>query len=130
MQRLLLKNIKTLVGVYDSPPEKLAGESMKLLPVIENAWLACDDGLISDFGSMADFPGIADWKGLEVIDCSGKLVLPCFADSHTHLVYAGNREQEFIDRINGLSYEEIAKRGGGILNSVNKLRNTSEDDLF
>ena len=130
MQRLLLKNIKTLVGVYDSPPEKLAGKQMKDLPVMEDAWLACDDGLIADFGPMSDFPGISDWKGLEVTDCSGKIVMPCFADSHTHIVYAGNREQEFIDRINGLTYEEIASRGGGILNSVARLRKTSEDELF
>lgn len=130
MQKLLLKNIKNLVGVYTQPPEKLSGKEMKNLPCIQNAWLACDNGLIADFGSMDDFPGITDWKGLEVMDCGGKLVLPCFADSHTHIVYAGNREQEFVDRINGLSYEEVARRGGGILNSAKKLRETPEDDLF
>src|SRR5688572_12417908 len=116
MQKLLLKNIKNLLGVYETSPRCLAGAEMKVLPVIENAWLACDEGRIADFGSMDDFPGITDWKDLEVIDCSGRIVLPCFADSHTHIVYAANREQEFVDRINGLSYEEIAKRGGGILN--------------
>ena len=73
---------------------------------------------------------IEDWKGLEIIDCEGKLILPCYADSHTHIVYAGNREGEFVDRINGLSYEEIFERGGGILNSAKKLSETSEDDLF
>jgi len=130
MQKLLLKNIKTLVSVYDNAPKKLSGAEMKQLPCLENAWLACEDGLIADYGSMSDFPGITDWKDLEVIDCSGKTVMPCFADSHTHIVYAGNREQEFIDRINGLSYEEIARRGGGILNSAKKLRETSEDELF
>jgi len=103
---------------------------MSILPCIENAWLAIDNGLIADFGKMEDFPGITDWKDLEVIDATGKIVMPCYADSHTHIVYAGNRESEFIDRINGLSYEEIAKRGGGILNSAKKLRETSEDDLF
>ncbi|MDI1353512.1 MAG: imidazolonepropionase [bacterium] len=130
MQKLLLKNIKTLVSVYDEAPKILAGTAMKKLPCITDAWLACDNGIIVDFGSMDDFPGIEDWKDLEVIDCSGKIVMPSFVDSHTHIVYAGNREQEFVDRINGLSYEEIANRGGGILNSAKKLRETSEDDLF
>jgi imidazolonepropionase len=130
MHKLLLKNIKTLVSVYENAPQKLKGSEMRNLPCIENAWLACDNGIIADFGSMSEFPGITDWKDLEVIDCAGKIVMPGFADSHTHIVYAGNREKEFEDRINGLSYEEIAKRGGGILNSAKKLRETSEDDLF
>lgn len=130
MQKLLLKNIKTLVSVYENAPQKLAGKDMGQLPYIDNAWLACDNGVIADYGTMDDFPGITDWKGLEVVDCTGKIVMPGFVDSHTHIVYAGNREQEFVDRIKGLTYEEIFKRGGGILNSVAKLRNTSEDDLF
>jgi imidazolonepropionase len=130
MQKLLLKNIKTLVSVYENAPEKLSGKEMRNLPCIENAWLACEDGIIVDFGSMDEFPGITDWKDLEVIDCTGKIVMPGFVDSHTHIVYAGNREQEFVDRINGLSYEEIASRGGGILNSAKKLRETDEDELF
>ncbi len=130
MQKLLIKNIKQLLGVYDQAPERLLGAEMKILPSIENAWLAAEDGYIVDYGSMDDFPGITDWKDLEVIDVAGKMVMPCFADSHTHIVYTANREQEFVDRINGLSYEDIAKRGGGILNSVAKLRETSEDDLF
>lgn len=130
MQKLLLKNIKHLLGTYEEAPASLAGTAMKTLPSIENAWLACDKGYIAAYGSMDDFPGISDWKDLTVLDCAGRMVLPCFADSHTHLVYAGNREQEFVDRINGLSYEEIARRGGGILHSAAKLRTTSEDDLF
>lgn len=130
MQKLLLKNIKCLIGVYENSPKKLSGKEMKILPTIENAWLACEGSKIAAFGSMDDFEGISDWKDLEVIDCSGKMVMPGFADSHTHIVYAGNREQEFVDRINGLSYEEIANRGGGILNSAKKLNETSEDDLF
>jgi len=128
--KLLLKNIKTLVGVYDNAPGKVSGSEMKELPCLNEAWLACDNGLISTFGTMNEFPGIENWKDLEVIDCSNKIVMPGFVDSHTHLVYAGNRENEFAERINGLSYEEIAKRGGGILNSAKKLRDTSEDDLF
>ena len=129
-QKLLIKNIKSLVQVREPGIEKISGKQMAVLPCINNAWLAIDNGLIADFGEMDDFPGIADWKGLEVIDATDKLVMPCFADSHTHIVYAGNREAEFVDRINGLSYEEIAKRGGGILNSVELLRNTSEEELF
>lgn len=128
--KLLLKNIKSLVSVYKNAPTKLSGKEMNNLPYIENAWLASENGLIVDFGSMDSFPGISDWKNLDVIDCSGKIVMPCFADSHTHIVYAGNREQEFVDRINGLSYEQVALRGGGILNSAKKLRETSEDELF
>ncbi len=130
MSKLLIKNIKTLVQVRDEAPEKICGKDMAVLPCIENAWLAIDNGLIADYGSMDDFPGIVDWKGLEVIDAADKIVLPCYADSHTHIVYAGNREGEFVDRINGLSYEEVAKRGGGIINSVQLLRNTSEEELF
>lgn len=130
MSKLLLKNIKNLVQVREEAPQKVSGKDMKVLPCIENAWLACEDGVIVDFGSMNEFPGITDWKGLEVMDCSGKLVIPCYADSHTHIVYAGNRESEFVDRINGMSYEDIAKRGGGILNSAELLNKTSEDDLF
>ena len=128
--RLLIKNIKSLVQVRQPNCLKVSGAEMKELPCIENAWMAVDDGMIADYGSMDDFPGIEDWKGLEIIDCEGKLILPCYADSHTHIVYAGNREGEFVDRINGLSYEEIFERGGGILNSAKKLSETSEDDLF
>jgi imidazolonepropionase len=130
MDKLLLKNIKSLISVYTDAPQKLKGKEMSNLPCIENAWLACENGLIADYGPMSEFPGIVDWKDLEVIDCSGKIVMPCFVDSHTHIVYSGNREQEFADRIKGLTYEEIAKRGGGILNSVKKLRETPENDLY
>jgi len=130
VKKLLIKNIKSLVSVYENAPAKLSGKAMAQVPCIENAWLACEDGKIASYGSMEDFPGISDWKDLEVLDASGKLVMPGFVDSHTHLVYAGNRETEFVDRINGLSYEEIAARGGGILNSVQNLRTCTEDDLF
>ncbi len=130
MSRLLIKNIKSLVQVRDTVVLKVSGAEMKELPCIENAWLAVDNGLIADYGSMDDFPGIEDWKGLEIIDCEGKILMPCYADSHTHIVYAGNREGEFVDRINGLSYEEIFARGGGILNSAKKLSEASEDELF
>ncbi|MCA0431378.1 MAG: imidazolonepropionase [Bacteroidetes bacterium] len=130
MKKLLLKNIKSLLCTYDDAPIKLSGKEMSILPLINNAWLASENGVIVDFGSMHEFPGITNWKDLEIIDCEGKMVMPTFADSHTHIVYAGNREQEFVDRINGLSYEEIAAKGGGILNSAALLANTSEDELF
>ena len=119
--RILIKNIKSLVQVRESDMDSVKGKDMAVVPSIENAWLAIENGLIADYGKMDDFPGILDWSGLEVIDASGKLVLPSWVDSHTHLVYAGSREGEFVDRINGLSYEEIAARGGGILNSSKKM---------
>lgn len=130
MSRLLIKNIKTLVQVREEDCLKVSGTDMKELPCIDNAWMAIDNGVIADYGLMEDFPGIEDWKGLEIIDADGKLVFPCYADSHTHIVYAGNREGEFVDRINGLSYEEIFTRGGGILNSAERLRGASEQELF
>ena len=127
--KLLIKNIKSLVQVRDVSCLKVSGAEKKILPSIENAWLAIDNGIIADYGSMDDFPGIENWKDLEIIDCDGKLILPCYADSHTHIVYAGNREGEFVDRINGLTYEEIFERGGGILNSAKRLKDASEDEL-
>jgi imidazolonepropionase len=103
---------------------------MRRIPVMEDAWLAIEDGRILDGGRMADFPGITDWNGLEVIEADGRVVLPAWVDSHTHLVHATSREGEFVDRIRGLSYQEIAERGGGILNSAKTLRSMSEDDLY
>ncbi|MFI5164073.1 MAG: imidazolonepropionase [Bacteroidia bacterium] len=128
--KILIKNIKSLVQIREIGVEKISGAEMKNLPCIENAWLAIEEDKIADFGEMKDFPGISDWTNLQMIDATDKLVLPCWCDSHTHIVYAGNRESEFVDRINGLSYEEIFKRGGGILNSAKKLADTSEDELF
>ena len=100
---------------------------MSILPSIKNAFLLIEDDTIIDFGSMAQFKEISVDK---TIDASGKIVMPTYCDSHTHIVYAGNRELEFVDRINGLSYEEIAKRGGGILNSAKTLQNISEEALY
>lgn len=130
MSRILIKNIRQLCQVRENPPERVAGADMRKLPSLDDAWLAIDNGLIADYGSMSGFPGISDWNELEVIDANEGLVLPAFVDSHTHLVYAGSREGEFVDRINGLTYEEIYARGGGILNSAKKLRATSEDELY
>jgi imidazolonepropionase len=129
-KRILIKNIRQLVQLRDPAPEKVTGAEMSELPVLEDAWLAIDHGLIADYGSMQEFPGISDWNNLEIIDANEGLVMPAFVDSHTHIVYAGSREGEFVDRIRGLSYEDIAARGGGILNSAKKLRAASEDELY
>ena len=123
----IIINIKQLVGILNNGKTKLCGEEMNNIYTIENAFLEITDNLISDFGRMEDFQ-INDQYS--VFEAKGKVVLPSWNDSHTHLVFAGTREKEFIDRINGLSYEEIAARGGGILNSANLLEITSEDDLF
>lgn len=123
----LFKNIKELIQVRDANIHFVSGKEMSVLPTIKNAFLVAENGLISDFGSMSDYP-----KGNfnEVIDCTDKMILPSWCDSHTHIVYAGNREGEFVDRINGLTYEEIANNGGGILNSAKKLQETSEHELY
>jgi len=128
--KILIKNIKELVQVDDGTRIKVAGKDMAELPTIKDAWLAVEDGKISDYGSMSDWNGVEDWTDLEVIDARDKLVLPSWCDSHTHLIFAGSREAEFADRIKGLSYEEIAARGGGILNSAKKLQDTSEEELI
>ena len=123
----IIINIKQLVGILKKGETKLCGEEMNNIYTIENAFLEITDNLISGFGKMEDFQ-INDQYS--VFEAKGKVVFPSWNDSHTHLVFAGTREKEFIDRINGLSYEEIAARGGGILNSANLLEITSEDDLF
>lgn len=126
MQTLII-NIKGLLQVRETNVDKVSGAEMATLPAIENAYLLLEDDQIAAFGTMADCPKINAHK---TIDANGKFVLPAWCDSHTHIVYAGNREQEFVDRINGLTYEEIANRGGGILNSAKKLHETSEDDIY
>ena len=122
----LFKNIKELLQVREADVRLLKGTEMAELPTLKNAFLLVEDGLIADFGEMKDCPEDAD----EVIDCTGRMILPSWCDSHTHLVYAGNREGEFVDRIKGLSYAEIAAKGGGILNSAKKLQATSEEALY
>ncbi len=124
---LLLTNIKELLQVRDQNILKVTGSEMKKLPGIKNAWLLIENGKISDYGAMENIPDIHATKR---IDATGKIILPTWCDSHTHIVYAGNREQEFADRINGLSYEEIANRGGGILNSAKTLQETPEDEIY
>jgi len=125
--RTLFKNIKELIQVRDRSISFLAGSEMRELPTIKNAFLLVENGRISDFGKMDKCPTISVD---EIVDATGKMILPSWCDSHTHIVYAGNREGEFVDRINGLSYKEIANNGGGILNSAKKLQETSEEDLY
>lgn len=128
MKSILIKNIKQLLQIRPSDTLILKGEQMDELPLLENAFLLICGQTIEDFGPMADAP---DQDTVEmVIDARGKIVLPTWVDSHTHLVYAGNREGEFVDRINGLTYEEIYNKGGGILNSAKKLQQTSEEQLY
>lgn len=125
--KILITNIKQLLQVRPQGIDKVSGAAMKDLPLIEQAFLEITDGIITAFGPMTD---CTDFNADEVIDATGRVVLPTWVDSHTHIVYAGNRTQEFVDRINGLSYEEIFNRGGGILNSAKKLQETTEEDLF
>jgi imidazolonepropionase len=130
MQNILIKNIKGLGGILEGNTAALRGDQLAKFEVLENAYLAIEDGKIADYGKMNDLEGITNWSNLEVIDADGKFVLPAFCDSHTHIVFAATRESEFVDRINGLSYEEIGKKGGGILNSARKLADMSEEDLI
>ncbi|MCI7034196.1 MAG: imidazolonepropionase [Bacteroidales bacterium] len=126
MKRTLITNIKSLVQVEDTAREAVCGKDMAEVKTIENAYLLIEDDKIADFGTMDTLSENADLT----IDAKRRFVLPSFCDSHTHLVYAGSREIEYIDKIRGLSYEEIAKRGGGILNSAKRLQEASEDELF
>ena len=125
--KIVIINIKELVQVRENGVLKVSGSEMNELPTIKNAYLLIENNCIADYGEMVNCPSI---NIDATIDATGKMVLPTWCDSHTHLVYAGNREQEFVDRINGLSYEEIANRGGGILNSAKILNETSEEDLY
>jgi len=124
---LLIKNIKKLIQCRTENISFVSGKDMSFLPSIDNAYLVIKNGKISDFGKMKDFKETSFNK---VIDAKDRMILPSWCDSHTHIVFAGNRSKEFIDRIKGLSYEEIAARGGGILNSAKLLQNTSKEDLY
>ncbi len=130
---ILIKNIKELVQVEYQKVLMRAGKQMSELNTIENAFLLIEDGKISSFGKMTeipDFTHIDRQNNYTGIDASGKMVFPSFCDSHTHLVYPESREIEYVDKIKGLSYEEIAQRGGGILNTARKMEDISEDDLY
>lgn len=128
--RLLIKNAKALVGTRSADVDRVAGAAMRELPQLEQGWLMAENGIITAMGTDADWPGIADWNGLDIIDASDRYVLPGWCDPHTHTVFAAAREGEFVDRIYGLGYQEIAAKGGGILNSAAKLRAMSEEELY
>ena len=125
----LIKNIKKLITVSKNSELK-KGKEMSKVSSIDDAWLLIEKNKIKDFGSINDINRIKKIKSIKTIDAEEGMVLPCWCDSHTHIVYSGSREKEFVDRINGLSYEEIAKNGGGILNSSKLIKKTSEENLF
>src|SRR5436190_4393848 len=127
MPAILITNIQQLVNTR-SENKLLRGKELAQLPVIENAYLLIEDDQIADYGPMNNLEGKK--MPSNVVDAEGRIVLPAWCDSHTHIVFGGSRENEFIDKIKGLSYAEIASRGGGILNSAAKLAQTSEDELF
>lgn len=125
---LILKNIKQLLQVNTN--ELVRGKEMATLNTIDNAWLCMHHGKIDSFGAMDDFPKLTEHDKVEIKDVSGKYVMPCWCDSHTHIVFAGPRHSEFVDRIKGLSYEQIAANGGGILNSAQLLNQTTKEELL
>lgn len=132
---ILIRNIKELILTEGNPRAVVAGNEMKSLPTLPNSWLYIENGLIHSFGTMENFAqdesfSRATRPGVNEIDATGKMVFPAFCDSHTHIVYDGSREIEYIDKIRGLSYEEIAKKGGGILNSARRLQDASELSLI
>lgn len=131
--KTLIRNIGQIAGIVEAGVMRKEGVSMSETDTLENAWLLIEDDKIACFGSMSDCPDLSQESGqdsFDVIDADGGFVLPAFCDSHSHIVFAGTREQEFLDKIKGLSYAEIAAHGGGILNSADLLHNTSEDELY
>ena len=126
----VIKNIAELIQTEESPRKWVAGKEMSEISTIKDAFIEYENGIITSFGSMLNWKGIENWNNTEIIDAEGGMVFPSYCDSHTHLVFAASREGEFVDRINGVSYEEIAKKGGGILNSAEKLQNTTENELY
>jgi imidazolonepropionase len=126
---ILIRNIASLFNVR-SENNLLRGEELAILPKLDNAYLIIENGLIADFGSMENLQSVNANSFENIIDAFGQFILPAWCDSHTHIVFTGSREHEFVDKINGLSYAEIAAKGGGILNSANKLYEASEDQLF
>lgn len=130
MKKTIIKNIQSLWGLNENNLTIRKGKSLAEDSVLHDAYLVIEQGKIAQFGSMEDFPKVEDWNAIEVIDAEGRLVMPTFCDSHTHIVFQGSREGEFVDRIEGLSYEQIAANGGGILNSASRLQTASEDELY
>lgn len=128
--KTVIKNIAELIQTEQNPRKWVAGKEMSAINTIKDAFVEVENGIITAFGSMNNWTGIDDWNNIEIIDAEGGMVFPTYCDSHTHLVFAASREDEFIDRLNGLSYEEITKRGGGILNSAAKLQEATKEQLF
>lgn len=131
--KTLIRNIGQIAGIVEAGVMRKEGVAMSETGILENAWLLIEDDKIACFGPMSDCPDLSQESGqdsFDVIDADGGFVLPAFCDSHSHIVFAGTREQEFLDKIKGLSYAEIAAHGGGILNSADLLHNTSEDELY
>ena len=128
--KIIIKNIAELVQTELKNETYVAAKDMNNINTIKDAFLEIERGIITGFGSMDNWTGISDWINTKIIDAEGGMIFPTYCDSHTHLVYSESRENEFTDRIKGLTYQEIAKKGGGILNSVEKLRKTSENQLF
>ena len=128
--KTVIKNISEIVQVEHQIRKWVSGSEMSKIDTIKDGFIEIQDGVITAFGSMDQWTGIDDWNNTEIIDANGGMVFPSYCDSHTHLVFAGNREKEWEQRIKGASYEDIAKNGGGILNSAKKLQETSEDELL
>ena len=128
--KTVIKNINELIQIEKTARKRVNGSEMAQLQTIHDAFVEMENGIITAFGSMNEWTGIEDWNNTEIIDADGGMVFPSYCDSHTHLVFAASREGEFVDRIKGLSYEEIAKKGGGILNSARKLQAASEEELL
>tara|TARA_Y100000589_G_scaffold12674_2_gene10367 strand:- start:9057 stop:10304 length:1248 start_codon:yes stop_codon:yes gene_type:complete len=126
----IIKNIAELVQVEKKPKKWVAGSEMSNIQTIKDAYLEIENERITDFGCMKEWKGIDDWNNIEIIDAEEGTVFPSYCDSHSHIVFSHSREQEFIDKINGLSYQQIAEKGGGIINSAIKLRNTTEENLY
>ena len=128
--KIVIKNISELIQVEHQIRKWVSGSEMSKIETIKDGFIEIKDGIISAFGSMDHWTGIENWNNTEIIDANGGMVFPSYCDSHTHLVFAGNRENEWVQRIKGVSYEDIAKNGGGILNSAKKIQETSEDELL
>ena len=126
----IIKNIAELVQVEKKAKKWVAGSEMSNIQTIKDAYLEIENERITDFGCMKELKGIDDWNNIEIIDAEEGTVFPSYCDSHSHIVFSHSREQEFIDKINGLSYQQIAEKGGGIINSAIKLRNTTEENLY
>lgn len=126
----VIKNIHSILQIEEKKRKFVSGSEMNNLQTIQDGFIEIEDGIITNFGSMDEWQGIDDWNNTEIIDAENGMVFPSYCDSHTHLVFASSREEEWVQRINGVSYEEIAHSGGGILNSAKKLQNTSEEQLL